>query len=61
VIDLCRREVEDLRNSDKDPIDFAIEAMRLNIVVACFKDETILHEAMIRLQEYKAKNPEKEL
>ena len=56
MIDLCRRGIQELRDSDKDAIDFAIEAMRLNIVVACFKDETILHEAMIRLENYKEKS-----
>jgi len=55
VIDSLYKEIDELRQSDKDPIDFAIEAIRLNIVVACFKHEVILYEAMNKLKEYKAR------
>jgi len=56
MIETLRLEIKELRASDKSPIDFAIEAIRLNISVACFKDETILHEAMLRLQSMKKRS-----
>ena len=56
MINTIRQEIKELRDSNKDPIDFAIEAIRLNITVACFKDETLLHEAMLHLQSMKKRS-----
>lgn len=49
-LDVIRSETDALRRSDLDPIRFAIEAIRLNIVAACYKDEQLLLDAMRRLQ-----------
>lgn len=39
-----------MEDENIDPVAFAIEAMRLNITYAAYKNEVILHEAMRRLQ-----------
>ena len=46
-------EIKELRKSAKDPISFAIEAIRINLACYAFKDETILLEAMQLLEEIK--------
>jgi translation elongation factor EF-1beta len=51
MIDILKQETQALRESDKDPIAFAIEAIRINISVWAYKDETILYEAMKKLEE----------
>lgn len=51
--EVIQQEIEDLRNSDRDDISFAIEAIRINLAAWSFKDETILLEAMQRLEKLK--------
>lgn len=53
MIQKLKEEAKQLMQSDRDPIDFAIEAIRLNLVAACYKDEKILLEAMTRLKKIK--------
>lgn len=47
-----KQEIQELRQSNKDDIEFAIEAIRLNLVAWAYKDETLLYEAMRRLLQY---------
>ena len=51
--EVIQQETKDLRNSDRDAIPFAIEAIRINLACAAFKDETILLEAMQKLEKLK--------
>jgi len=55
MIKILEKEVAELRASNKDPISFAIEAIRINLCCYSYKDETILYEAMKKLEELKEK------
>ena len=48
--EVLQDEIKALRESGKDPIPFAIEAIRINLACYAFKDETILLEAMRLLE-----------
>ena len=50
--ELLHEEIAALRASkpNRDAVSFAIEAIRINISCACFKDETLLLEAMQGLE-----------
>lgn len=43
------KESKELQASDKDPVSFAIEAIRINLCMWTYKNEVILYEAMQRL------------
>ena len=47
---LLSEEVAQLRASNRDPVEFAIEAMRINLAMASFMHEAILYEAMEKLR-----------
>lgn len=53
---VLQQEIKDLKNSNRDPISFAVEAIRLNLSCAGFKDEVILFDAMKRLESLQAKH-----
>jgi len=53
MFDSIKKTIEALRESDLGPIEFAIEAIRLNLVMAAYKDETILYEALEKLREFR--------
>lgn len=55
VFETIKRETQALRQSDVDDITFAIEAIRINLSAWAYKDETLLLEAMQRLQQLKEK------
>jgi len=52
MFNTIKQEIQGLRQSNKDDIEFAIEAIRLNLSAWAYKDETLLYEAMQRLLLY---------
>jgi len=50
MLEIVNREAQELLASNKDPLDFAIEAIRLNLIVAAYKNEEILFEALKKLK-----------
>lgn len=57
MYETLQQEAADLRVAGFDPIKFAIEAIRINLACYTYKDETILLEAMERLQKFQEDKP----
>lgn len=49
-IEKCDKQSEELMASDKDAIEFALEAIRINLGMYHYKNEVILMEAFKRLR-----------